>query len=151
MLYLRVVTRCGTQAWPPWQYHLYMSLTCLTYSLNTVVPAKGIQRPWDTVFASCRGLTSTGADTHLWVQRVLRLCRVFMTRETRQWGYCFLWVPQKSWAPWTAYHSRKMGGKWKQPTTQLTPVPRTPSPALHPKNAHPVSSLGQENRTAEAS
>lgn len=41
-----------------------------------------------------------------------------------------------------------------QPTmegyTQLTPIPRTPSPTLHLKNACPVSSLGQENRTAEA-
>lgn len=34
--------------------------------------------------------------------------------------------------------------------TQLTPVSRTPSPTLHLKNACPVSSLGQENRTAEA-
>lgn len=42
-----------------------------------------------------------------------------------------------------------------QPTmvvdTQLTPIPRTPSPALHPKNAHSVSPLGQENQAAEAS
>lgn len=49
MLHLRVITGCGAQIWPIWQYQLYMSLTHLRHSLNTVIPAEGIQRPWNAV------------------------------------------------------------------------------------------------------
>lgn len=44
MLHLRVITRCGYQAWYTWQHQLYMSSSCLRHSL--------IQRPWNAVLAS---------------------------------------------------------------------------------------------------
>ena len=49
MLHLRVITRCGAQIWLIWQYQLYMSLTHLRHSFNTVFPAEGIQRSWNAV------------------------------------------------------------------------------------------------------